>query len=246
LEPDGGRELLDAWVAVMDAASVDPRYGHGDRLAALRSKVEAVAALDPAGIPESIADEARRRIAEAFDEVGRSPARAGTANAAINLLVAIGDLEAARAVAEQELEHSRTPYYHMADLAWIDEMLGRHDDAVAWLERAYQASEGPATRFQWGTSYVRGLLRMKPDDEQRILTAASEVLGELDGPSRLYRRSKGRLETLDASLREWNADGSHDDVIAALRMRMTQICRGISADETEARSACAAFLADRA
>src|SRR5690606_26959116 len=127
-EPDGVRALLADWVAIMDSAAMDPRYGHGDQLGALRSKVEAVAALDPGGIPEPMADDARRRVDEALAEVGRTAARAGTANAAINLLVAIGDLDRARAIAEAGLEISPTPYYHMADLAWIDEMLGRYDD----------------------------------------------------------------------------------------------------------------------
>lgn len=244
LEPDSTAQLLADWIAAMDAASTDPRYGHGDQLAAIRSKIEAVAALDPAGVPDSMADEARARIDEAFDAVGRTPARAGTANAAINLLVALGDLDRARIVAERELEHSSTPYYHMADLAWIDEMLGRYDDAIRWLEQAYRASNGPATRFQWGTNYVRGLLRMAPEDEGAIRAAALEVLGELDGPGRIYRRSKGRLETLDASLREWNASGGHDEVIAALRERMSGICAGIPSDEADARAACTAFLGD--
>lgn len=242
VEPDGARQLLDDWVAAMEAASTDPRYGHGDQLAALRSKIEAVAALDPAGVPESMADEARLRIDEAFAAVGRSAARAGTSNASINLLVALGDLDRARAIAERELEHSSTPYYNMADLAWIDEMLGRYDEAIGWLEQAYRASRGPATRFQWGTNYIRGLLRMAPENEAAIRAAALEVLGELDGPDRIYRRSRGRLETLDASLREWNAGGEHDEVITALRERMTRICAGITDDEPEARAACEAFL----
>lgn len=244
--PDAAARLLADWTAVMDAASNDDRYGYGDRLAALRSKIEAVAALDPAGVPDAMADDARRRADEALAAVGRSPARAGTANAAINLLVALGDLDHARAIAEHELELSSTPYYHMADLAWIDEMLGRYDAAIGWLEQAYRASRGPATRFQWGTNYVRGLLRMAPEDEAAIQAAAFEVLGELDGPGRLYQRSRGRLETLDASLREWNADGAHDDVIAALRTQMAGICSRIAEDEAEARAACTTFLADDA
>ena len=132
----------------------------------------------------------------------------------------------------------------MADLAWIDEMLGRHDEALAWLEQAYRASTGPATRFQWGTNYVRGLIRMTPDDEASIRKALLAVLGELEGAERIYRRSRGRLEILDAALRDWSANGGHTETIAAARARMVPICAAIPADEADARAACNAFLSD--
>jgi len=242
-EPDRTSELLQAWTRAMEVAARDPRFSPGDRLAALRSKIEAVSALDPAGVSEALAASARRSVDMTLAEVGESPARRGAVNASINLLVALGDIDAAYAIAENELASSRTPYYHMADLAWLDEMLGRYDSALAWLQRAYRASSGPATRFQWGVNWVRGLLRMSPENETAIRNAALEVLGELEGPDRIYRRTRGRLETLDASLREWAAESERDGTLDTLRRRMSSICDGIPERESEALASCRAFLA---
>lgn len=245
LEPEHTQTLLESWTAAMDAAYADPRYGHGDRLAAVRSKVQAVDALAPDGIPPELAADGRRIADDVLEEIGvNAPGRRGAVNAAINLLVALDDIDRAYEIAERELERSRTPYYSMADLAWLDEQRGRTADAIAWLERAYHASKGRATRFQWGTNYVRGLLRMAPDDEAAIRAAALQVLGELDGPDRIYRRSRARLEALDASLREWGASGRGVETLDLLRRRMASTCEDIPPEETAALASCRSFLRD--
>ena len=52
----------------------------------------------------------------------------------------------------------------MSDMGHICEELGREDEALDWYERAYHESKGPATRFQWGTSYLLAVMRLAPDD----------------------------------------------------------------------------------
>jgi hypothetical protein len=103
---------------------------------------------------------------------------------------------------------------------------------------------GPATRFQWGSFYAASLLRLDPKDADKILNVTGQVLGELDGPDRIYRRARLRLARLDKSLRKWDADtGSvHHAVIVGLRERMQHICVKIPQAEP-ARASCDAFLA---
>ncbi|HEX6998997.1 MAG TPA: thioredoxin family protein [Gammaproteobacteria bacterium] len=245
LDPEGVDALLEDWSAVMDRAADDPRYTEGDRLAAARSQLEAEKALRGA-IPPAMADAARARAHEALERTRATPARPGVVNAAVNLLVTLDDFDAAYAVAEAALAESKTPYYQMADLAALEERMGHPDAAIGWLERAYRESQGAATRFQWGTNYVRGLIRLRPDDEAAVRDAAVAVLGELEGPERLYRRTRARLESLEAALREWNARGEHDAAIAAIRDRMAEVCAGIPAAEAEAIARCTAFLAPAA
>jgi protein disulfide-isomerase len=238
-------ELAERWSAVMDAAADDARYTEGDRLAAVRSKVWAVKTLVGEGtVPPELDAAARARVDAALARVAGTPAEPGALNAAVNLFVALDDLPRAYAVAEGALPNTKTPYYQMADLAALDERMGKTASAIAWLERAYRESQGPATRFQWGTNYVRGLIRMRPDDEAGVRDAALAVLGELDGPNRIYRRSRARLETLDADLRKWNVDGAHASAIAAIRERMVGICAQVPAAEDVASASCREFLAE--
>jgi hypothetical protein len=86
-------------------------------------------------------------------------------------------------------------------------------------------------------------MRLAPNDAARIQQVGIQVLGELDGPDRIYRRARVRLQDLDGELRRWNmaAHGRHEDVLNALHARMHQICIKIPAAEA-ARSSCDAFL----
>jgi hypothetical protein len=85
---------------------------------------------------------------------------------------------------------------------------------------------------------------MAPKDSQRIEAAGDAVLAELDGPDRIYRRARVRLERMDGELRAWNeaAKGAHGDVLQGLRERMQQICVKIP-DGDAARGSCEGFLA---
>ena len=116
------------------------------------------------------------------------------------------------------------------------------DSAVNWLAQAYAQSQGTATRFQWGTDYLFGLIRMKPADDAAIRTTGLAVLGELDGPDRIYRRTRMRLERLDHTLAKWNAKGTHAATIAALKQRMDGICEQIPKADP-ANATCRGFLA---
>jgi thiol-disulfide isomerase/thioredoxin/5'-deoxynucleotidase YfbR-like HD superfamily hydrolase len=243
LEPERTAELRKRWYAAMDAVASDARYTEGDRLAAMRAKLSAAKALSANGtIPAELGAEARQRMEEALARVPEGPARAGLVNAAVNLLITLDDPARAYSIAEQAMSTAQTPYYYMADLAVLAEKMGRTEAAIDWFERAYRESQGPATRFQWGTNYVRGLIRLRPEDEAAIRAAAVAVLGELEGPDRIYRRTRARLDSLEASLRDWSTGGAHDEAIAAIRDRMSDICAGIPLAEQAALQSCRGFL----
>ena len=88
---------------------------------------------------------------------------------------------------------------------------------------------------------MQGLIRMQPDDETRIRDVALAVLGELDGPDRIHRRTAKQLGKLGAQLREWGKGGAHKAAIAALRTRRDAICGAIPTADA-ARKDCEAFL----
>jgi thiol-disulfide isomerase/thioredoxin len=233
----------ERFTSVMDAAATDPRFSAADHLYFLYSKLVAIKALDPQHkIPVELSTLVQQRIDATLAGKLDEHTRASVVNAATNILDLIGADDRAYAITREEMAQSKSPYYYMLDLAALDEKHGHIDNAVNWLAQAYAQSQGTATRFQWGTDYLTGLIRMKPTDDAAIRTAGLSVLGELDGPDRLYRRTRIRLERLDHALSKWNAKGAHAATIAVLRQRMNGICGRIPQADA-AYATCRDFLA---
>jgi protein disulfide-isomerase len=237
--------MRDSFVSTMDAAASDARYVEADQLGFIDAKLRALKALggSKAQLPADAVAAANMRIDAAL-EVEQNPyVRSGLVNASLNILEDSGDYPRAYQIAKAEMARSAMPYYFEADLAEVAEKMGQKDEAVGLLDQAYRESQGTATRFQWGQLYVSGLLRMTPKDSSRIQQAGSAVLAELDGPDRIYRRARVRLERLDRELRAWNdaSKGQYGDVLQALHTRMQEICVKIPESEPD-RASCDAFL----
>ena len=238
-------QFRERYVATMDSAANDSRYVLADQLGFIDAKLRALKGLakPKAPLPRNDVAAAHQRVDAALSAEQNPFVRSGLVNAALNILEDIGDYPGAYKVAHDEIARASAPYYYKADLAEIAEKMGRKDEALTMLDEAYRESQGAATRFQWGQLYLSGLLRMAPKDSQRIEDAGSAVLGELDGPDRIYRRARVRLERLDQELRAWNeaAKGAHSDVLQGLHARMQQICVKIP-DTEAARGSCDQFL----
>ncbi|MFM2288682.1 MAG: hypothetical protein RL684_1825, partial [Pseudomonadota bacterium] len=234
---------LASYVRVMDAAAIEPSYADADQLDAIWAKLHALKAAG-AAIPEGAARAAMARIDAALAGQQAPYVRMSIVNSVLNIYDLIGQNERGYAVAKAELAHSSTPYYYMDDLGDICAALGRKEEAVQWYARGYEAAQGTATRFQWGEQYAAALLEFRPADADKIASVTAQVLGELDGPDRIYRRARVRLERLDKALRGWNdsGKGAHNAVLVALHARMQQVCTRIPATEP-ARTTCDAFLA---
>lgn len=242
-------QLRDRYLATMDAAASSPRFVVADQLGFLDAKVNALTSLAAPHqqLPAELLSSVDARIDAALDAEKSQYVRPGLVNAALNILEDTDQYDKAYQIAKAEINRSETPYYYQADLAEIAEKLGHKDEAIHLLDLAYHGARGPATRFQWGTLYVSGLLRMAPSQDQRIKRAALEVLGELDGPDRIAARARVRLAKLDQELRHWNsaAQGAHQQILQTLHSRVQQICVKLPAPQPE-RSSCDAFLSDAA
>ena len=234
---------LARFSSVMDAATADPDFSEADQLGALGSKLAAIKTVNGA-IPAGMARAARARVAATLAEQQIPYVRSGIINAVLPIYDLLNENEQAYKLVQGELAKTSTPYYYKADLGELAEGLGRKNEALSWYEQGYTEARGIATRFQWGTIYAIGLLRLAPDNAAKISEVTSGVLGELDGPDRIYRRGRMRLVRLDKALRKWDTDakGSHHEVIVALRARMQQICVKVPAAEP-AHATCEAFLA---
>jgi len=233
------------FTAIMEAAAHDNRFAEADQLESIASELQANKILSSTDtIAPKMAKAARARLDAALSKRVTPYVRSGLINSGLHIYDLLGQNEEAYRVVKAELANTATPYYYKADLAELAESLGRNDEAIDWLAQAYDESKGAATRTQWGVLYVSSLLRLKPNDTDRIRDVSTQVLGELDGNDRIYRRARTSLTRLDKALRAWNdkADGAHHEMLDALRHRMQQTCVHIPANEP-ARQSCDAFLA---
>jgi thiol-disulfide isomerase/thioredoxin len=243
MQPSRVASWSSRYATAMEAAASDPRFSVADHIYSLYAKLEAEQRLDPRHqISPAVAADARVRIDKALAQRMDEHTRSSVVNAAFNIeSELLQDDDRAYAMLMAQMARSSSAYYYMLDISAIDEKRGNTDTAVDWLTKAYEQSEGPATRFQWGVNYVLGLLRMKPADDARIREAALAVLGELDGPDRIHRRTRVRLGRLDQALSVWNQQGVHAATITTLRARMNDICRKLSLEDP-ARATCTGFL----
>ena len=240
---DSAAPWLAHFSKIMDVTAAQPGFAEADQLGAIGSKLQAVKTINGA-IPVGVARAASARVAAALAERQIPYVRSGIINAVLPIYDVLGQNEQAYKVVQGELTRTATPYYYKTDLGELAEGLGRRDEALKWYAQGFAEAQGPATRFQWGAIYASGLLRLEPDDAAKIGTVTAQVLGELDGPDRIYRRARMRLERLDVALRKWNTDtkGAHHEVLVNLHERMQQICGKIPKTEA-ARGSCDAFLA---
>jgi thiol-disulfide isomerase/thioredoxin/uncharacterized protein (UPF0147 family) len=217
--------LRARWMTIADAATANTAFAPADQLAAQLMKITAAKAYAAdSNVPTDVRGVALNTAAKMLAVKQEPYVRAGVVNSAINIYIALDEWERARDLLALEALTSNTPHYYIGDLSSVEEHLGNKQRAVDLLAEAYQKSKGPASRFQWGYDYLSGLLRLTPEDTATIEKVGLAVIGELDGPNRIHRRTLSRLTKLDKELREWNNTPARAAVLAKLRTRVTQAC----------------------
>jgi tetratricopeptide (TPR) repeat protein len=227
-------------MAVADAATTNPQFAPADQLAAQLMKIRVAKAYAVDGkTPTDVRSIALATATKMLALKQEPYVRAGVVNSAINIYIALDDWERARDLLALEASTSNTPHYYIGDLADAEEHLGNNQRSLELLAEAYRQAKGPASRFQWGYQYLDGLLRLSPDDTATIEKVGTTVIGELDGPNRIHRRTLSRLARLDKALREWNTTPARAAVLAKLRTGVSQACaksKGDVASETGCKS----------
>jgi len=239
------KALVQAWTEALDRLGSDAAspLSVPEQLNVLRARV-LLAQLDApdAPLPPALLEQIRTTVARVDAETSDPYARQAMVNAAAGIYWEAGLNDDANRLLVAELEKSTTPYYFMLDLAELAKKAGQKDEAVQWLAKAYEGAKGPATRFQWGSSYLVGLIEMTPENSQAIEKVGLAVLGELDdSPDAFYQRTRLRLEQLSTKLLDWGKTGDRAKVIESLRNRAGEICRGMPEGD-KGRSSCEGFL----
>jgi thioredoxin-related protein len=235
--------LRDKFLGVLDRMAKDPAIFTSERLYTAIGRIRFERIDDAKSeISPALRGDIEAMVAEADAATNDAYERQTVINAASNVLDEAGLREQAKALLRAELARSRQPYYFMVSLAEIEQHAGHHAEALQWFERAYAEARGPATRFQWGTYYVTGLIEMTPDDVGRIQTEAVRVVRELEGSRAFYQRPKAQLRKLEATLNAWGTNAPRRAGLEHIRKGVMTICATIPAQET-AHATCESFLA---
>jgi hypothetical protein len=217
----------------------DATLSRGDRVGVLIERVDLARLGQPKDsttpqLPASLVAEVREWSARLDREISDGYERQAVITAVAYLQGQAGLWSDSDALLKSNLSKSHSPYYLMSQLAGNAKKLGRKDEALNWYQQAYDKSVGPATRLQWGASYVSALVDLAPQDSARIEKAAAQIFSEAgqDGGA-LHDRSGRSLQRIGKKLASWNADGKHAAAMKRLQAKVNALCGKSSGAERE-------------
>jgi hypothetical protein len=246
-------ETRNTLVAEFDAAlkklNEDPSLSRADRLNALQGRID-LARLDspkddpnPKGIPAALLAEARDQASRANREITDGYERQAVVTEAAHLLGRAGLWKESDDLLKSALARSHSPYYLMSQLGGNARKQGRKADALRWYEEAFNKSEGPATRLQWGANYFGALIELSPEDTPRIEKAAAQLFAEAEkDPGAFYERSERSLKKVGSLLASWNQGPAQAAAVGRLKAQLDGVCGKLDASDAKAKSACEGLL----
>jgi len=246
-------EARNALVAEFDAAlkrlNADATLSRADRLNALQARIDLAridAARDdphPKAIPAALLAEAREQAGRANREISDGYERQAVVTEAAYLLGRAGLWKESDELLKSALARSHSPYYLMSQLGGNARKQGKPAEALRWYEEAFDKSEGPATRLQWGANYFGALIELAPQDAARIEKAASQLFAEAaKDPGAFYERSERSLKKVAGLLAKWGQTPAQTAAVGRLKAQLDGVCGRLDAADAKARSACRALL----
>ena len=245
-QADGERARIAATLeAALKRLEADATLSRADRLSALLARVELARMEQPKAstapeLPAALLQAVREQVARFDREISDGYERQAVITGAAYMLGRAGLWPDSDALLKANLAKSHSPYYLMSQLGGNARRLGRNDEALSWYEQAFAKSEGPATRLQWGASYLGALIELAPKDTARIETTAATLFAEAAQPGAFYERSATSLRRIGQRLASWNQDGEHGAVLRRLQGQVDGLCTKIDAADPQ-RAACEAL-----
>ncbi len=242
-----------ALVASFDAAlrtlQADTTLSRADRLSALGARIElarieqakdSIAPTLPAALLAEVKDWSQRLDREVTDGYERQ----AVITAVAHYQGEAGLWADSDELLKRNLAKSHSPYYLMSQLASNAKKLGKKAEAVNWYQQAYDASVGPATRLQWGASYLTALVDLTPQDAPRIDKAARAIVADAGkDPSAFYDRSARSMQRVGKKLAQWNGKGQYLAIVKRIEAQIGQLCTKVGADQRAVCQGVATSLA---
>ncbi|MDB5937214.1 MAG: disulfide isomerase [Massilia sp.] len=186
--------LIASWSGALAGLEDDDTLNICDRLNALRTRVRLtrLGAADP-----QLAAFASERVAAVMAMTHPPALRHTIINTAAGVLSDAGLLDEAQQLLEAELAQSHAPYFFRHSLAAVARRRGEPALALDHYEQAWAGAVGPATRLQWGATYLLALLDLAPHDQSRIERCAAALAADFaavaDAASQRNRTQAARI-----------------------------------------------------
>jgi thiol-disulfide isomerase/thioredoxin len=254
LSSDDGADrapLAAQFDAMLSRLQNDATLSRGDRVSALIERVDLARIGQPRDstrptLPSALVQEVRDMSARMDREISDGYERMAVITAVAYMQGQAGLWADSDALLKANLDKTQSPYYLMSQLAGNARKLGKTDEALRWYQRAYDSSEGPATRLQWGASYITALVDLAPADAVRIEKATAKLFSEAaQDKGAFHERSARALQRVGKKLGSWNADGKHAASIARLQAQLDGVCAKVSAGDGQ-RATCIAVMPKKA
>ena len=237
--------LVSQFDAALLRLQADGSLSRGDRVGALGERIDLARLGQPKeatapALPGTLVQEVRDVSARMDREITDRYERMAVITAVAHIQGQAGLWTDSDALLKANLAKSHAPYYLMSQLGGNARKLGKNAEALSWYQQAYDKSQGPATRLQWGASYVGALVDLAPADAVRIEKAATQILADAaKDPGSFHDRSARALQRVGKRLTTWNADGKHAASIKRLQAKLDGLCARVGAAE---KAACQALL----
>jgi thioredoxin-related protein len=228
------QSLIDLWLKTMERVETNDALSVDERLSALfpAMDVHDLEEGEDAPYGEALLERIRARVVWTDRAADDHYTRQASMSGAGYILRRVGLDEEAKKLYLAEVEKSETPWYFMSSLSSMAREAEDSEQAVYWLAQAYETSKGRATRFQWGTSYLIGLMDLVPEDGKRIREESERVFKELLALDDAFAgRNNSRIKRLAGKYSEWNATGTHSGEISGLREALLPSCGELSDDQ---------------
>ncbi|MBW8828930.1 MAG: thioredoxin family protein [Burkholderiales bacterium] len=233
-------QLVEGFNSALKTLESDTTLSRADRMTALQARVD-LAKIDQhkddralPRLPDALLADVKEHAARVDREITDGYERQAVITAAAYLLEEAGLLDESDALLKANLAKSHSPYYLMSELSSNAKKRGDKVGALRWSQEAFDQSEGPATRLQWGASYVGALIELAPQDEKRIEAAVSQLFAEAAAqPNAFYERSARSLQRVGTKLGEWNSSRAHAASIQRLKTQLDVVCAKLPSDDAQ-------------
>jgi thioredoxin-like negative regulator of GroEL len=241
------QQLFEAYDASLAGLANDATLSRADRLTALVARVQ-LARMDvpkdaKPPVPAALLTDVREQVARLDRETTDGYERQAVVTTAAYLLEEAGVPGESDALLKANLAKGHSPYYLMLGLARNAKNRGDSAEALRWYEEAFAKSEGPATRVQWGSTYVGALVDLAPQDTARIEAAAAQLFREAAAqPNAFYERNARYLQRAGGKLKAWQKTPAQRAAVKRLQTQLDGVCAGQPEADAQ-RSTCEKLLA---